>query len=167
MPSPIKPQTNPMNSNWAHLREIQRLATIGDQYAETACIIDLGETVDIHPLRKKEVAERIGLCMDRLVYGKGVALSAQPVGHRVEGAKVTIIFDQPMQSGSVDEVEVAGADGRFVSVKAAVEGAEMTFLSAVTSPVCVRYAWKDNPVHANLHAVSGLPAMPFEYQLDR
>ena len=167
MPSPIKPQTNPMNSNWARLREIQRLATIGDQYAETACIIDLGETVDIHPLRKKEVAERIGLCMDRLVYGKGVALSAQPVGHRVEGAKVTIIFDQPMQSGSVDEVEVAGADGCFVSVKAAVEGAEMTLLSAVTSPVRVRYAWKDNPVHANLHAVSGLPAMPFEYQLDR
>lgn len=167
MPSPIKPQTNPMNSNWARLREIQRLATIGDQYAETACIIDLGEMVDIHPLRKKEVAERICLCMDRLVYGKGVALSAQPVGHRVEGAKVTIIFDQSMQSGSVDEVEVAGADGRFVSVKAAVEGAEMTFLSAVTSPVCVRYAWKDNPVHANLHAVSGLPAMPFEYQLDR
>ena len=166
MPSPIKPQTMPMNSNWARLREKQRLATIGDQYAETACIIDLGETVDIHPLRKKEVAERIGLCMDRLVYGKSVALSAQPVGHRVEGSKVTIIFDQPMQSGSVNEVEVAAADGRFVSVKASVEGAEMTFLSTVTSPVRVRYAWKDNPVHANLYARSGLPAMPFEYQLN-
>ena len=67
-PSPIVPQTNPVNSGWAALREQQRLTAAADPQAELACIIDLGETVDIHPLRKKEVAQRIGLCFDKLVF---------------------------------------------------------------------------------------------------
>ena len=48
MPRPIVYETNPVNSNWARLREAQRLATIGDEHAETACLIDLGEVVLDH-----------------------------------------------------------------------------------------------------------------------
>ena len=66
-PRPIVTETNPVNSNWARLREAQRLTAKADERAELAVINDLGETVDIHPLRKKEVAERIGLCFDRLI----------------------------------------------------------------------------------------------------
>ena len=65
-PRPITPQTAPMNSGWAQLREAQRTAAKADPRAELAVINDLGETVDIHPLRKKEVAERVALCFDRL-----------------------------------------------------------------------------------------------------
>ena len=166
-PRPITEQTTPTNSNWAQLRETQRLATIGDQYAETACLIDLGETVDIHPLRKKEAAERVALCMDRLVYGKSVALSPQPVGHRVKDAQVAVIFDQPMREGVAYEVEVAGADKHFVNVEATVTGAEVRFQSPIAQPVWVRYTWKDNPMRANIYNKTGLPAMPFEYELTR
>ena len=60
-PSPLTPQTSPVNSGWAALREAQRLTAKNDPRAELAVINDLGEPVDIHPLRKKEVAERIGL----------------------------------------------------------------------------------------------------------
>jgi sialate O-acetylesterase len=81
-PSPIVPQVDPVNSGWAALREAQRTVAQQDPYAEMACLIDLGETVDIHPLRKKEAAERIGLCMDRLVYNKKVQLSPQPISAR-------------------------------------------------------------------------------------
>ena len=56
--------------NWLRLRDQQRLVAEGDRYAEAADIFDLGEENDIHPLRKKEVAERIGICFDKLVYGK-------------------------------------------------------------------------------------------------
>ncbi|MBP5445308.1 MAG: hypothetical protein J6Y28_03965, partial [Acholeplasmatales bacterium] len=56
-PRPIDLEKNPVNSNWARLREAQRLAAESDARAELAVINDLGETVDIHPLRKKEVAE--------------------------------------------------------------------------------------------------------------
>ena len=153
------------NSGWARLREAQRTATIGDEFAETACIIDLGETVDIHPLRKKEVAERVGLCLDRVSYGEWPALSPQPVGGNVKGQEVTVIFDQPMQNGQIAEVEVAGADKHFVPVEAAMSGAYLKFQSPIAHPVYVHYAWKDNPIKANLRNRSGLPAFPFEYVL--
>jgi sialate O-acetylesterase len=137
---------------------------MGDEHAETACIIDLGERVDIHPLRKKEAAERVALCMDRLVYGEWPALSAQPVGHDVKGGEVTVIFDQPMQDGPVSEVEVAGADKRFVNVEATMSGAYLKFHSPIAAPLYVRYAWKDCP-RADMRSRKGLPAFPFEYTL--
>ena len=56
--------------NWLKLRDQQRIVAEGDRYAEAADIFDLGEENDIHPLRKKEVAERVGLCFDKLVFGK-------------------------------------------------------------------------------------------------
>ena len=166
MPRTITYEANPVNSNWARLREAQRQATIGDEFAETACLIDLGETVDIHPLRKKEAAERVALCLDRVAYGEWPALSPQPVGGSVKDSKVTIIFDQPMREGAAYEVEVAGEDKRFVNVEATIKGAEVIFQSPIAQPVWVRYAWKDNP-RASIYNKKGLPAMPFEYKLVR
>ena len=32
----------------------------------------------------------------------------------------------------------------------------------IKDPVCVRYAWADNPEGANLYNIEGLPASPFE-----
>ncbi len=54
-------------ANWQRLRDQQRIVAENDPYAEAADIFDLGEENDIHPLRKKEVAERIGLCFDKLL----------------------------------------------------------------------------------------------------
>ena len=164
MPRPIVYETNPVNSNWARLREAQRLATIGDEHAATACLIDLGETVDIHPLRKKEAAERVALCLDRVAYGEWPALSPQPVGYSVKDNTVAVIFDQPMREGVAHEVEVAGADKRFVNVEATVEGAYLKFQSPIEKPAFVRYAWKDSP-RASIYNNKGLPAMPFEYKV--
>ncbi len=163
-PSPILPQQAPVNSSWARLREAQRQAACNDAYAELACIIDLGETVDIHPLRKKEVAERIGLCMDRLVFQKKVLLSPQPISAVVQGCNVVITFDQPLQSGEVQEIELAAGDGHFQNVEATVEGCVVTLKSPVSAPVKVRYAWKDCP-QATLHSTTGLPAVPFELSI--
>ena len=79
-PQPLTPQTEPVNSGWARLREAQRTVAKADPRAELAVILDLGETVDIHPLRKKEVAERIGLCLDRLVFNNNkVKLSPEVI----------------------------------------------------------------------------------------
>ena len=161
MPSPITPQLDPVNSNWARLREAQRTVAVNDPYAELACIIDLGETVDIHPLRKREVAERVALCFDRQVFGKKVMLVPQPMSAEVQGSDVTITFDQPLQTGSVGELEVAGADGRFSNAEGEAQGNIVTIKSPIASPVMVRYAWKDAP-SANLHGQNGLPASPFE-----
>ena len=164
-PRPIVTETNPVNSNWARLREAQRLTAKNDARAELAVINDLGETVDIHPLRKKEVAERIGLCFDRLIYNNKVKLSPEVLSAEVQGDKVLLTLDQPVQTGQLSDFEIAGADGRFVNVDAEVESGKPTVIvlrSTVTSPKKVRYAWKDNPIRANVRSLSGLPMSSFE-----
>ena len=175
-PRPLTPQESPVNSGWAALREAQRSVAQSDAYAEMACLIDLGEPVDIHPLRKKEAAERISQCFDRLVFGEKVLLSPQPVGQQSPSAThsnpqvgeqptaITLTFDQPLREGIIKEVEVAGDDGRFVNADAEAKGTQLTINSPISSPVKIRYAWKDCPV-ATLYGKNGLPAVPFEYTL--
>ena len=162
----LEPSEQPQPySGWAQLREAQRQVAANDPYTALAVAVDLGETVDIHPLRKKEVAERVGLCMDQLVYGKKVALSPQPVSARREGNQVIVTFDQPLQEGEQAEFELAGADKRFVNVKAVAKGHQVSLESTISQPSFVRYAWKDNPIRANLYSKHDLPATPFELQI--
>ena len=171
-PRPIVYQSEPVNSGWAQLREAQRTAAKADPYAELAVINDLGETVDIHPLRKKEVAARIGQCFDRLVYREKVALSPEIVDTQwiMDNGKliITLTLDQPVQSGDLYEFEVAGPDGKFVNAEATATGNRITILSPLTShpsPLTIRYAWKDNPLKANVRSLSGLPMSSFELKV--
>jgi sialate O-acetylesterase len=171
MPRPITYQADPVNSGWAQLREAQRTAAKTDPYAELAVINDLGETVDIHPLRKKEVAERVGLCFDRLVFNdKKVSLAPEIISSEVQDGKVVLTLDQPVQAGTLYEFEIAGEDGKFVNAEATADGNRITILSPLASdlsPQKVRYAWKDNPLKANVRSLSGLPMSSFELELNR
>lgn len=161
----MAPSEQPQNSGWAQLREQQRLTAKNDQRAEMACIIDLGETVDIHPLRKKEVAERIGLCFDRLVFGKTAALSPEVLSSEIQGTNVVLTFNLPLQDGELFEVELAGSDHRFQNATATASGTKVTISSNIEHPKYVRYAWKDNPLRANARSLTGLPVSPFELEL--
>ena len=169
-PRPIDLQDTPVNySGWASLREAQRLAAKNDALAELAVINDLGETVDIHPLRKKEVAERIGLCFDRLIYNNNkVKLSPEVISTEVQDVNVVLTLDQPVQAGTLFDFELAGADGRFVKTEAVVvanKPTEIILRKVITAPKKVRYAWKDNPIRANVRSLSGLPMSSFEIKL--
>ena len=165
-PRPIAYPEAPVNSSWAQLREAQRTVAKADAYAELAVINDLGETVDIHPLRKKEVAERIGLCFDRLVFNdKKVHLSPEVVATEIQDDKIILTLDQPVLSGTLQEFELAGADGKFVNATATSDGNRITILSPLT-PLKVRYAWKDDP-QANVRSLSGLPMSSFEININK
>ncbi len=164
-PRPITPQTDPANSGWAQLREAQRTVTKTDSYAELAVLNDLGETVDIHPLRKKEAAERIGLCFDRLVYKNNkVRLSPEVVSVTVSGTVIQLTLDQPIQEGDLYTFEVAGDDKAFHNVDAISKGNVITLLNFNTAitPRVIRYAWKDDPLQANVRSLNGLPMSSFE-----
>ena len=64
--------------------------------------------------------------------------------------------------GAPEGFEVAGDDGRFHPATARIEGGSIVVASdAIPHPVAVRYAWSDNPEHANLTNDQGLPASPF------
>ncbi len=166
-PSPITPQLSPVNSNWAQLREAQRTVACDDAYAELACIIDLGETVDIHPLRKQEVAERIGLCFDRLVFkDKKAKLSPKLLTCEATATEVILTFDQPLREGNVQDCEYADKEGVFHNAAATAHDRSLIVRVPAGRPTAVRYAWKDNPVRANLRSSADLPVAPFEYRVE-
>ena len=165
-PRPITPQPEPVNSGWAQLREAQRTVAKTDAKAELAVINDLGETVDIHPLRKKEVAERISLCFDKLIYNNKVKLSPEVVSTQVSDAAIQLTLDQPIKEGDLYTFEVCnnGSD-KYQNVPATSRGNVITLLcpNASQSPYLkIRYAWKDDPKQANVRSLSGLPMSSFE-----
>ena len=173
-PRPITPQTAPMNSGWAQLREAQRTAAKADPRAELAVINDLGETVDIHPLRKKEVAERVALCFDRLIYNNKVNLAPEVIVAEVQEGKIILTLDQPIQAGDLYEFEAAAADGDkvFQNVKATAEDNRITLIlpegfHPMSTVYAVRYAWKDNPATANVRSLTGLPMSSFEMKVNK
>lgn len=164
-PRPITAQTEPMNSRWAQLREAQRTVAKADNWAELAVINDLGETVDIHPLRKKEVAARIGLCFDHLLYNNKVELSPEVIAAEVTDKTIVLTLDQPVQSGEVFEFEVADKAGFFHNAEARAEKNKIYIQQGDNTPSAIRYAWKDNPLKANVRSLNGLPMSSFELEI--
>ena len=165
-PRPITPQPEPVNSGWAQLREAQRVVAEADAKAELAVINDLGETVDIHPLRKKEVAERIALCFDKLLYNNKVKLSPEVVSTHVSDAAIQLTLDQTIQEGDLYTFEVCnnGSD-KYQNVPAIGKGNVITILLPMASQapnLKIRYAWKDDPKQANVRSLNGLPMSSFE-----
>ena len=169
-PRPITPQTEPVNSGWAQLREAQRVVAKADAKAELAVINDLGETVDIHPLRKKEVAERIGLCFDKLLYNNKVKLAPEVVSTQVSDAAIQLTLDQPIQEGVLYTFEVCNnGNNTYQNVPAVGKGNVITLLvpqASQASALKIRYAWKDDPKQANVRSLSGLPMSSFELSIN-
>ena len=169
-PRPITPQTEPVNSGWAQLREAQRVVAKADAKAELAVINDLGETVDIHPLRKKEVAERIGLCFDKLLYNNKVKLAPEVVSTQVSDAAIQLTLDQPIQEGDLYTFEVCNnGNNTYQNVLAVGKGNVITLLvpqASQASALKIRYAWKDDPKQANVRSLSGLPMSSFELSIN-
>ena len=155
----MAPSPEPQETGWAELRESQRRAALSDPRAELAVAIDLGEANDIHPLRKRELAERVVLGFDKLVFGKKVSLSPQPLSAKATGdGTVVVTFDQPVTATC--GFELADATGPFRNVRCEVKAGQVIIYGQGAR---LRYAWKNNPIEADCRAKESLlPASPFE-----
>ena len=158
----------PTESNWARLREAQ-LKALKLSNSAMVVAIDLGEWNDIHPDNKKEVGERLALPAFKLAYGEAGEYSGPLYkSNRIDGNKIILEFDHTgngLMSNDgepLEEFAIAGADKKFVWAKAVIQGNQVIVWSdEIVSPMYVRYAWADNPVHPNLFNKEGLPASPF------
>lgn len=163
----MAPSERPQDTGWSRVREAQRIVATEDPYAELALTIDLGETVDIHPLRKKEVAQRVALGFERLVYGKKVQLNPQVLKAEVKDGQVWLTLDQTLQSGELKYFELSDHQGRFYNVTAKAQGKQIVITVPsdfpTGGPSAVRYAWRDNPLGVNVYGLqNGLPLSPFQ-----
>lgn len=162
----MESKSQPVESNWAELRDQQRKVSLQVPNAGLAVIIDVGEWNDIHPLDKKTVGDRLALQAMKLAYGKNIVADG-PIyqSMKVDGNKIVLTF----KSGTDDFAQVAemkgfaikNSDGKWAWVKAKIEGRTIVVWNdSVTNPVAVRYDWADNP-DGNLKNKTGLPASPF------
>ena len=164
------PVTNqPVESQWAELREAQRITLT---VPNTAMVVatDVGEWNDIHPLNKETVGKRLALAAEHLAYGDKTVVHSGPLYQSMkrEGNQIILTFSN-VGSGLVAKdgkplthFAIAGADNKFVWAQASIKGNTVRVWSdQVPNPTTVRYGWADNPEEANLANKEGLPASPF------
>lgn len=164
-------QEQPVESNWAELREAQNM-TLNLPKTGQAVITDIGEADDIHPRNKKDVGYRLALNALKTAYGKNIIASG-PVYNSMQkqGDRIVLTFKNTdgglttkdkNKYGYVKGFSIAGADKKFVWAKAYIDGNNVVvFSDKVTNPVAVRYAWANNPDDNDLVNGYGLLASPF------
>ncbi|XHR30995.1 MAG: sialate O-acetylesterase [Chthoniobacteraceae bacterium] len=169
----MAPTADPVDSNWANLRDAQRLTAETLPNTGLATIIDIGEEKSIHPANKQDVGIRLALVAEAKTYGKAIVYSG-PVFDQAtfEGSSAKITFKPGTAEGlkttdgaPIRQFAIAGEDKKFVWAETKIETPEaepIVVLSApgVEKPVAVRYAWANNPA-VNLVNAAGLPAVPF------
>ncbi|MBT3604729.1 MAG: sialate O-acetylesterase [Candidatus Latescibacteria bacterium] len=161
-----KIEENPVESNWAELREAQQMALSLPNTGQ-AVIIDIGETDNIHPKNKQDVGLRLALAAEAQVYGKNNPFSG-PIykSMQIENDKIRITFDHSngglkKKGKALTGFAIAGVDKKFVWADATIEGNSVIVSSReIINPVAVRYAWANNPI-CNLYNGANLPASPF------
>ena len=159
----------PGESNQALVRDAQR-RLLALPRTGMAVISDVGEWNDIHPLDKQTVGHRLALAAEKVAYGDAKVVASGPLYQslKINGYQATLTFASPgtglvaKGGGPLGGFTVAGADKKFVSAQARIEGNKVVVSSdQVAAPVAVRYAWADNPDSANLYNKEGLPASTF------
>lgn len=167
LPDYMAPTNTPSESGWVSLRESQRRATLNDINAELVVGLGLGEWNDIHPLRKKELAERASLEIRKKVYGQPVAVTPRLESGEIKGSQVILTFSDPItgdKEGNVYDFELSD-NGRTYQNAVAVANNNKVYISSpeVEKPVSVRYAWRNTPPRANLKGRNNLPLPTFQW----
>ncbi|HUZ45123.1 MAG TPA: sialate O-acetylesterase [Terriglobia bacterium] len=159
-------QILPNSLSFPLVREAQ-LMTLSLPKTGMAVTIDIGSATTIHPRNKQEVGRRLSLAARAIAYGQHIIYSG-PIykSMEVEGNKVRLHFTHlggglATSNRTVLGFEIAGADRKFVTASAEIQGDTVVVSSgAVAHPVAVRYGWANNPI-CNLYNEAGLPASPF------
>jgi sialate O-acetylesterase len=163
----MQTKSEPVESNWAELREQQRKVSQTIPNTGLAVTIDVGEWNDIHPLNKKEVGKRLSLQAEKILFDKNI-IADGPVyqSMKIEGNKIILSFkkgtDDFVQISELKGFAIKDSDGIFKWANAKVEGNKIiVWNDEIKNPIAVRYAWADNPQDANLENKKGIPASPF------
>src|ERR1035437_907885 len=124
LPNFKKRQAEPMESEWAELREAQAMA-LAQPNTGMVCAIDLGEADNIHPKNKQDVGYRMALQAEKMAYGKQGTVSGPMFSNfKMEGNSIRISLSnigsglKTNDQSSPREFTIAGADKKFYNATA-------------------------------------------------
>ena len=179
------------DDDWAELRESQAKSAAVLDKAGMACIIDIGEADDIHPVRKQEVGERLARLALANDYGKKViangprfagytlcdnamrvrftdvagGLKVIPSGDyatvRYGNAGMDSELVKKAESGVLCGFQIAGADRIWHWADAVIEGSEVVVSSPEVAHPVAVRYGWGANPVCNLFNSEGLPAWPF------
>lgn len=156
-------------SQWAFLRESQRLLANDEHQVFMASVIDCGEELDIHPQDKESVGCRLAASALHHIYGEKEIVPAGPEicgAHRLADGRVKLDFIHAaglcITPGREQSFYISADGVEFVAAdSAAVEGDSVILASGKVDFIFeVRYAWADYP-ECTLYNGAGLAASPF------
>lgn len=151
-----------------YLREQQLKAERIIPNARMACLMDAGLEYGIHPRKKQEAGERLGILALANTYSmKGLPDFATYADVEFQNDTAVVAFDRSKEwvyfengKPATDLYEVAGADRVFHKAEAWISRNRLYLKSEkVKKPVAVRYAWKDWAQGDLMH--DGLPVSSF------
>ncbi|MDP3916124.1 MAG: GDSL-type esterase/lipase family protein [Bacteroidota bacterium] len=153
--------------SWPYFRDVQRQLSLSVPYSGMVVTSDLGDSLNVHPIRKREVGERFAKLALANVYGHHLVSSGPEVlKFSQTGEQIRIQFNHATQLKTSDnmplrEIEIAGQDGIFKLSKASIEGKEIVIQTQMMEIQKIRYGW--NPFsRGSLVNEAGLPASTFK-----
>ena len=154
--------------DWAVIRESQASAdTLND--VRLIVTLGLGDSLNIHPVRKMEVGRRVSLQVLRNEYGYNLIASGPRLQKmEIAGEKIRLSFDcsgsaiKSSDGRPLRNMEVSDDGVAFFPVQVRIHRNELLVWSdKIKHPTMVRYAWKNVPEPINFVNQDGLPAPPF------
>lgn len=154
--------------SWAWFRDSQRQMMTEITHTGMAVSSDHGDSLDVHPVQKKPVGERLARWALYGTYGMKQVVPSGPLFRKVEfhqgKAYVSFDFAEGMHASdghSLKAFEIAETEGLFYPARAEVIGNQVVVSNdKVKNPHYVRYAWQPF-TRANLVNATGLPASTF------
>lgn len=150
---------------WPLIRQQQLEACKRIPHTAMVTTTDLGESLQIHPIRKKEIADRLFLAAQKLVFGENTEYCGPlPQTASLQNGGLTVTFSHSgdlTAEGELADIYCRTADGRTIHTPAHIEGDRLRIPLPVGETVCEVLAWYRNDARVNLFNSSGFPASPF------
>ena len=156
---------DPAAEDWPGIRAAQQRATDDDDHAALACLIDCGDSEDIHPYDKRAPGARLANLALMKAYARPVRSEApRLVGAAREDGGAVLRFTEPLSSGTL--TDALTFDGAPCEARAFVT-AEGDLRIEGVSTGRIAYARSNDPRACLFGRDTGLPAFPFEAWIGR
>ncbi|HEX9153147.1 MAG TPA: sialate O-acetylesterase, partial [Flavobacterium sp.] len=156
---------------WPAFRDAQNRLQKKIPNSAMAISMDYGDALNVHPIKKKEVADRLALLALRYTYGKSViANGPSPLKAVQKGENILISFAFAKQLTTADKKQLIGFElvndkGIHIQSKAAIVKNQVHITIPKREKIrTVLYAWKPFTT-ANLLNEAGLPCSTFKLEL--
>ncbi len=150
------------------IREAQRRCMKLMNGVGMASLIDIGRKETMHPVRKREVGERLALWALNDLYGKKCETSGPDFQSMVINKNTIELTFEHAESGLVAKggrlsgFEIGDSRGNFLPAEATISGDKVIVqCPEIPKPKNVRYCWQNYIRTASLFNGAGLPASSF------